>query len=263
MARIKGYNTADFLHQHPYCVFCGGTTAAMTRDHVPSRQLFHNRHWPEGYEFPACEKCNSDTAHEEQVMALLARIYPDGPTADEQAETKRIMEDVAKNYPDLLLELKPTARQVRIFLRERDIPKDINRATSDYPIMSLSGPIVAHCAATFARKLFLALHYKHTEHIVPLTGGIAWRWYTNVQALEGEMPDEVVGVLGGKAVVQRANRNLGEQFDYIYGIPPGGKMAAYMATFRFSFAMLGFVSLDTTSFPKVVSEYDILRPLKP
>lgn len=195
-------------------------------------------------------------------MALLARIYPDGPTADEQTETTRIMEDVAKNYPDLFRELKPTARQVRGFLRERGIPKDINRSTSDYPIMSLSGPIADHCAATFARKLFLALHYKHTTHAVPLEGGIAWRWYTNVQALEGDMPEEMVSILGGRAVVRRATRRLDQQFDYIYGITPGAKMAAYFATFRFSFAMLGFVSLDATTFPEVVREYDILRPFK-
>jgi len=63
----------EFLKKHPLCCFCGGTTPATTIDHVPSRQLFNNKGWPEGYEFPACELCNGAARDAEQVVAMLAR----------------------------------------------------------------------------------------------------------------------------------------------------------------------------------------------
>lgn len=42
----------EFLKQHPVCFNCG-TAAATTEDHVPSRECFVDRHWPEGFVFPA------------------------------------------------------------------------------------------------------------------------------------------------------------------------------------------------------------------
>lgn len=45
-----------------------------------SRQLFSGRHWPEGYEFPACSQCNRATKDVEQIVATLSRTYPNGAT---------------------------------------------------------------------------------------------------------------------------------------------------------------------------------------
>ena len=67
MARHRS-SLRSFLEEHRHCIFCGGDTPATTQDHVPSRQLFSQRWWPEGYVFPACTGCN----RAEQVVSLLA-----------------------------------------------------------------------------------------------------------------------------------------------------------------------------------------------
>ena len=36
--------------------------------------MFQDRHWPEGFEFPACEGCNAGTRDDDLLIAMLARI---------------------------------------------------------------------------------------------------------------------------------------------------------------------------------------------
>ena len=86
MAKNRARQARDFLAQHPLCIFCGGVQPATTRDHVPSRQTFHLRDWPEGFEFPSCEGCNRETKDAEQVMAMITRLSPDPKTELERLE---------------------------------------------------------------------------------------------------------------------------------------------------------------------------------
>jgi hypothetical protein len=43
-------STNEFLYHFPQCVFCGGRSASVERDHQPGRNLFDQRIWPEGPE---------------------------------------------------------------------------------------------------------------------------------------------------------------------------------------------------------------------
>ena len=254
----------EFFERHPTCIFCGGGTPATTRDHVPSRQMFLKRSWPEGFEFPSCEACNAATAHQEQVVAMLARINPDGATETEQKETQSIIKAVGRNYPTILQELRPSARQARDFLKKLGIPKHPSLATSEVPVLNLQGPLVNYCVATFARKLITALHYKHTGKIIPLDGGIIWKWYSNVQAMEGELPQAFIShFLQNKPDILRAKQPLAGEFDYKYGVVGHGEKPAYFAVFRLSFAILGYASMDASKFPDVRPEMEILRPFSP
>ena len=119
MATNRRMRRRVFLAKHPTCIFCGGETPATTEDHVPSRQLFHGRNWPEEFIFPACQRCNADTRHEEQVVAMLARLYPDAETEEKRKEMERIIKAVDSNYPEVLVEMQPSSHQVRGFLRLR------------------------------------------------------------------------------------------------------------------------------------------------
>jgi hypothetical protein len=81
----------------------------------------------------------------------------------------------------------------------------------------------------FARKLFTALHYKEFG---PPEGGILWRWYSNVQRLDDELPDAFIQLLGGRPKIQRTRRDLSGQFVYTYGKATDGELTGYFATFR-------------------------------
>jgi hypothetical protein len=183
MSKNQSRILREFLVRHPTCIFCGGNTPATTRDHVPSRQTFHDRTWPEGYEFPSC---NEATRHEEQVMAMISRFYPEGRTDAEKEEMMRIIKAVRKNYPGVIPELLPSSEVIK-------------RYTSRWwsgawarPV-SLDGPLVNSCAEVVARKLFSALHYKEFNKIIPPEGGIMLRWYSLADRLDNKLPNELFG----------------------------------------------------------------------
>lgn len=258
MGRAKE-QTERFLREHPFCIFCGGGTQAVERDHVPSRQLFHRRHWPEGFEFPACRSCNGSTSSDEQVVAMLARMYPDADTEAERKEVREILAAVARNRTDVLIEMMPSARRVRNYLKRRGLKTPLGISTSDVPVLAI-GPKVHQCMCAFTRKLVTALHYKETSLIIPPEGGIAWRWFSNSDAVEGNLPESTLEILGGKSAIQRAKQNLEHQFDYIWGATTDRRMAAYFVTFRFSFAIIGVVSMHVDKL-EAAPEDHLLRPL--
>src|SRR5262249_53641926 len=65
---------SKFFAEHPRCCFCGGSQRATTEDHQPARSLFDSRCWPEGYVFPACERCNAASRRDEAVLAFVTRL---------------------------------------------------------------------------------------------------------------------------------------------------------------------------------------------
>ena len=252
-----------FFADHPTCIFCGGVTAATTLDHVPSRQLFYRKHWPEGFVFPACGHCNAATGQEEQVVAMLSRMLPNGETEDQVAETTKIIRKVARYYPDLIVEMWPSEDELRGFLRRRGVTEPAVVPSPEAPVLSVNGPLAVHCIATFVRKLYTALHYKEMGLIVPPEGGIGWRWVNNVDPVEDQVPVDFVKLLGGRPAIERARRNLEDQFNYVCGGLEDGSMTAYFVTFRSSFALFGVVALDLAVLPGPEQQDRVLRPLSP
>jgi len=251
-----------FKAEHPMCCFCGGETRTTSKDHIPSRQFFHNRQWPVGQVFPACDECNQSTKGEEQVAAMLSRLYPDGDTDQQKKEVIRDFQGVSNNYPNVLIEMEATARQRRDWLKKRSIERNPNTPLSDVPVMNVSGPIVNHCVTVFGRKLMLALHYKHTNRIVPSDGGIVLRWYSNEVLFEGEPLTEAATTLVGMPKLERNAMPLDGQFSYKYGHTSDGEISGFIASFRLSFAIAGFVRLDGRKFERLdgLENVEIHRP---
>ena len=256
-------NTAQFLKENPICIFCGGNTAATTRDHIPPRQLFRDRQWPEGYEFPACEPCNASTRNHEQFVSVLTRFYPDSATPSEQSEFKKSLAGAWNNIGQPMETLRPSARNVRLKLKELGIEKDPNLGTWEYPFLSVASSEVRTSLRLFAQKLFCALHYKHTSKIIPNNAAIAWRWFSNIQAARKEIPEGIFRITPGRPVIKRNGKSLQNQFDYGFGVSDTGEIGAYFATFRFTFAMYGFVSFDSQKIPESIHEQDTVSPLIP
>lgn len=192
-----------FLENHPFCCFCGGQTRSDEPDHIPSRAIFLKRQWPDGYEFPSCKKCNSISRHDEQVVAMLSRLYPGPDTVDKAKEVSERIRAVAHNYPEILEEMKARPEQVQNTLEKYKMQKPDGVALTDLPFLSVRGPLINNAVANFGRKLFLALHYKHTIKILPKEGGIAIRWYSNLQVENDEIPREFAPLVSGFPNLER------------------------------------------------------------
>ena len=131
----------------------------------------------------------------------------------------------------------------------------------DLPLLAVNGPLVAAAVENCGRKLFAALYYKHAGKALSGEGGLAVRWYTNLQVSADLIPRELAKVLNQVAEVKRGNVRLDDQFFYRWGVTDGGKAAGFLAFFLNSFAMLGYVheKADPANFPdkaKILRPYD-------
>lgn len=255
----KSERKKAFLAHHRYCCFCGGDTQSAEPDHVPSRVFFDSRQWPEGYDFPACVRCNRATRHDEQVVAMLSRIYPDPTTEEGKAEVAERIRAVADNYPAVIKEMQPSARQLRNAVKKYGLKPKPGKALANLPLLSVKGPLVNASVENFARKLFCALYYKHTDRILPSGGGVAVRWFSNLQIEGDEIPRSIAPVLPEFPKLERAKTDLEDQFFYRWGVADTKDVAAFLAFFRRSFAIVGYVNCNADNFG-LPSDARILRP---
>lgn len=244
MGSHRKYHRKRFFARHSRCCFCGGEEVAVEIDHVPSRALFSGRHWPEGYEFPACVRCNRFTRYEEQTVALLSRLHPGPETEEEKQEFEGYASAVYQRQPEIIAELQPSMRQLRNFVKEHEITLGLGESYTDIPVMSLTGVRTNAAVSEFGRKLFLALFYMHTRAPLPATGGVAVKWYSNAQVANGAIPHEFAELMREWPALQRCNTSLKGQFSYSYSVDPGGKFGAFMAIFRTTFVVIGIVHAD-------------------
>lgn len=250
-----------FLAQHPLCCYCGGYEVATTQDHFPPRSIFPGRLWPEGYVFPACATCNGTTSPDEAIVALLARIYPEARSSNEQEEVTRIMQAVAELHPELFRSLFPAANKVRKWLRDRNESLPPGMTTKDVPMMSIDHPRIIEAVERFATKLFCSLYYMHTKEALNPKGGIVFRWFSNAQNLDELLPRDVVApLLTTFPTLTRQGTSLHSEFTYRYGIASDtGRAGAFLVSFRESIAMLGFAFPDVDKV-KVPNGATVLHP---
>lgn len=256
---MDGLSLEEFLKQHPICCFCGGATKATTRDHVPSRQLFDDRRWPEGFIFPACVSCNEGTRLIEQEIAFISRLFPDGPTEAHREEFEKIAEAIRNNSLEFLEELSRVSRAKKIRkLKELGLYGTAEGEELAAHMLRFNGPLVERALHLFATKLFFALHYRHTEKIVPPTGGVMVFWDTNF-SWSPEKYEQLLTMLPTLEGMSRGKRDLTEQFSYRYAIGADGAFAMYSARFRETFILNGYVKMDASGFPEI-GNWQVLKP---
>ena len=102
-----------FLGANPLCAFCGGHKLATTIEHCPPKALFQRRRWPEGLEFPACDDCNFGTSDQDVVVAMLARMSPDGSAGNQDGKIAGLLRNVNAQFPGVLRKMMPTPLEAR------------------------------------------------------------------------------------------------------------------------------------------------------
>ena len=164
---LRSGRKARFLKQNPFCYFCGGGGAASGEfDHLPSRASFDNRHFPDGFEFPACGPCNESTKDDEQVVALLSRADSNLEAATIPDEIGRYMQGVANNNPEVFTAMVGEHGR----LDENHGVFGLNDATDQAFI---------HVLTRWAK----AFHYRETGFIVSACAPHPHQYFTNANAM--------------------------------------------------------------------------------
>lgn len=231
------------MRENPLCIYCGGLTSATTVDHVPPRALFEARQRPKGLEFAACDPCNSGGSKDELVASLLARTYPDPISEQARLELCRLIQGADNNNPGLLLEMMPSIDQES---QLREIQGSIAELPKIGGVLNCKGPLLNKAIHRFGAKIGFALHYELTKKIIPPDGGVSVWWYTNHQAVLGQIPHHLLGILGEPKTLRQGKQEVGRQFRYGSVGTREGTMSAHLASFNMSFSVCAFVSDNAT-----------------
>ena len=172
----------------------------------------------------------------------MARVYPDPESTTLKLETRRIIDAVNKNNPGLLDEMQPTMRDRRNFMKEKlGLQPGVYGSSIDIPIIKANGPILNRSMKLFSRKLTLAIHYHCTRKIVPSTGWIGVRWYSNIEIAEKPLPKSFMEILGPPVTLKQGEWHVGNRFLCRYTGSADGLMSGHFSLFGRGFVVMGLV----------------------
>ena len=243
-------STAQFLLANLWCIFCGGSTPATSREHCPPRSLFVGRAWPEGFEFPACSACNGGSSDEDLLVAFLGHIDPDPTSTRSPSPTwLGLMKNVRRQVPGFLqgmsIESSTEARRAARRMGVKPLPGQTYR---DLPFFNVP-PELTEAVQTFAGKLTRATYFMETGEAFPREGGILFHWFTNASRVdENGVPIALatfVPLAAKQPELTRNGKDLSDQFALLVslGQQDGDRLFVLQTMFRRTF---GFVCVAAT-----------------
>jgi hypothetical protein len=220
---------------------------------MPPIELFEARQRPKGLEFPACEACNNGTSHSDLVAAMLARSWPDASSDVQKKDVMKIFQAIANNFHGLLQEMEVGRGAAKLAQKRHKLPADHHPLRAD-------GPILTKHILAFAAKLGFALHYEVTGSAIPVAGGVQVIWFSNVQAMNGQIPAVLFERLPSPMTLQRGAKSVANQFSYSYARAEQDHML-FFASFNKSFAVAGITAVDRTIYLNAqVDRFPIFGP---
>lgn len=238
-AKRKNRLRAQLLAANPTCIYC--TSPSETVEHMPPVIMFTRRQRPKGLEFASCEACNGGTKHADLVAACIGRSMMQGSGEADTEDLPTIFQALRNNIPDLLLEMRPSNDQLAVAERE----------LAGQKVLNVGGPLVAGFMQQFAIKLTFALYREISGREVPEGGGVLARWFSNYEARTGRVPRDIFENLHPPRTLRQGSFEVSDQFAYSFEISPDLDYARIVGTFRYAFAVAGFVSAKMSSFDEV------------
>lgn len=205
-----------FLAKHSRCCFCGGARASSTVDHVPARICFKNKIGPEGFEFPACETCNSESSLSELVSALYVRMIDADINNLDAKDIVKILGGLDNNARHLIPALETSANEIRRHYRDTGLQRPLGMLLSETPVLHLPLGVNDHISV-FAKKLLYAIYFKESGDILDNAHGIILMW-AQIGTPAYDFSRSKAGEWFGEEIVSgRVNTDIGNQFSYRVG----------------------------------------------
>jgi hypothetical protein len=217
--------------------------------------MFWGKQRPKGLEFPCCKACNSGTRLSEMAAALLSRASPDATVESHQSELKRLLTSVSTNIPGLLQEMEIGKAGQKLARQEMGIPDGAG-------VLRTSGPILTKHMRVFGAKFGFAMHFAANRERVPESGGILPIWFSNAQAVKGQIPASLLEMLPGPPrTLRQGTKEVSDQFKFQWALTQEGDHALFYGVFRQSFAIASVSAIDRTLFlDKQAAKYAVFAP---
>lgn len=248
-SKLKKKRHAKILAECALCIYCGGATPATTIDHMPPIAMFDGRQRPSGLEFASCARCNEGTRAADLVASLLGRVYPDPVREIQTSDFRKLLRGVRNNIPGLLEEMDIDNQGQ---LRQRALTAIKEGAG----FLAVGGPLVSKHMQAFAVKLGFAMHYQATNEIVPIGGGVAARWFSNVDRARDVFPQTIFELLPEPQTLKQGRLSVEDQFQFSLRCLEDKSMGVYLGTFRRSFAVVAFGVKDRARLSETAAAAD-------
>lgn len=227
--RRKSTNTR-VLERNPFCVYCGGSVSAVDVDHVPPLSIFDGRHRPREPLVGICKPCHEGTRECDAVASIMSRLAQSPENEIQRQDLRNSARALAGRFRELATEL------------------GLDRAVDDGKPGFLSpGPKLHAYMNRFSARMGFGFHYHCTGNPVPASGGALVRWYSNYDAIAGNIKQELFSILGDDLTLSQGRFNVASQFQYSVG--GGDGIHVYFCSFRRAFATLAFVFDDPKALP--------------
>lgn len=249
-------NRERFLAANPICVFCGGATPATTVEHCPPRAMFQHKHWPEGFDFAACEACNHGTGDQDAIVSMLARMEPDEAVGNTDGRVPGLIKNVGNQFPEMIAKMLPSAIEARRRNRELGVKPGPGRTHQDVAPILVPNEM-SHAVETFSRKLAKAIYFREAGAVFPNEGTLLLNWFTNVELVQhGKyvLFDLLKDVPGRAVPLRRGGKYLDEQFEYKLSITPENHVFMLQARFGVAFGLVIFGSTQPQVIGPVVDQ---------
>jgi hypothetical protein len=251
-AKRRRQTLAEMLASSNGCIYCAGANAATTIEHMPPKSMFEAKFRPKGLEFPACADCNHGSKHSDLVASTLARCLTNADTEVARADVLRLLRAVSNNVPAVLREMHIGRAGEKLARKRRNIPDDAHPLRAD-------GPVLNKHIHTFTAKLGFALHYEVTGNWIPAGGGVQVMWFSNVQALNDEIPSILFEMLPTPVTLRQGAKSVDDQFQYSYARAEQDHLL-YFASFNQSFAVAGIAAMDRSIYLSRTTKFPIFLP---
>jgi hypothetical protein len=220
--------------------------------------MFQFRHWPEGFEFPACSGCNNGSDDQDLLIAMLARMDPITLRGDLDGRLQGMMKLANRQFPGMFARMLPSAVEARRSNRSRGVTPRPGQTHQEAGGINVT-PEMHDAVCVLARKLVKGIYYREARSIFPSEGCLLMHWFTNADAdRNGRYPAfELLKQMGGNApVLERAGKYLNDQFEIKFAMSAERDLFALQAKFGNAF---GFVVFGGTVPGKLEATVERLR----
>lgn len=202
-----------FKAEHPWCCFCGGDVPATTIDHIPARTCFRNREYPEGFEFPACDRCQGASRMDEIAFAFWVRALDHNDDNLVDRDFDRLITGLMNNLPDLAPQGIASRQGKRQALRRMGLRLAPGMTLDQAPIFNIDTALHAYIER-YSRKIALALYYREQRRIAKPDHRVLSTWgqasdRNFVERSQGFYDMTLIPTIGA-----RPNVDIGDQFRY-------------------------------------------------
>jgi len=152
----------------PFLLAVRSDRSTVTREHMPPKALFDNKHRPDKLVMPACSECNRQTSTSDLVVSSVSRWGAEH-SHSVRTDHAKLSAQAKIQAPELVCEWLSGASPATQLKARRHLGKNGVVAPGDANSVTI-GPLTIRALNVFSHKAVLALYFEHFQRPLPNSG---------------------------------------------------------------------------------------------